>query len=75
MLGDSLSDLKEKLMKRLAYMAALMSALCVGPAMADTVQNSIGNRVVLTFPDGAQITLRLRADGTISQTTPNAQTP
>lgn len=60
-------------MKRLACLAAIMTVLCASPAMADTVQNSIGNRVVLTFPGGATTTLRLRADHTLTQTTPDGQ--
>lgn len=61
-------------MKRLAFLAAAAIVICAGPAMADTVQNAVGNRVVITFPGGASTTLRLRADGTVSQTTPDGQT-
>lgn len=61
-------------MKKLAFLTAMAAVLCAGPAMADTVQNAVGNRVVITFPGGASTTLRLRADHTLSQTTPDGQT-
>lgn len=69
-----IASLREKRMKRLGFLAAAISILSIGPAMADTVQNAVGNRVVLTFPGGAQSTLRLHADGTVQQTAPDGQT-
>lgn len=61
-------------MRKLALLAAVAAILCTSTAMADTVQNAIGNRVVITFPGGAATTLRLHANGTVSQTTPDGQT-
>lgn len=57
-------------MKKLAVALALGAAMIAGPAFADTMQNTYGNTVVVTYPSGAQALYQFNADGTFTGTAP-----
>lgn len=48
-------------------------ALCLAPttALAGTIENSVGNTVIIRTADGAHIELRARADGTYTRRLPD----
>lgn len=55
------------------YILVLAFAFALAPrvALADTIDNSVGNTVVVRATDGATIQVRVRADGTLLQTLPD----
>jgi hypothetical protein len=61
-------------MKKLAAALALGVTLAAGAAFADTMENSYGNTIVVTYANDAQARYQFNADGTFSATTPDGQT-
>ena len=65
---------EEAQMKRLAAGLAIAALLVAGPALADTVQNSFGNTITVTYPNGAVVRYLFNADNTFSATAPDGTT-
>lgn len=61
-------------MKKLAAALALGVAFAAGAAFADTMENSYGNTIVVTYPNAAESRYYFNADGTFSTTNPDGQT-
>jgi hypothetical protein len=59
-----------KTMRKFVAALALGVAMIATPAMADTMQNTYGNTIVVTYPSGAQATYHFNADGTFTGTAP-----
>lgn len=57
-------------MKKFAAALALGAALVAGPAFADTMSNTYGNTIVVTYPNGGQALYFFNADGTFTGTAP-----
>jgi hypothetical protein len=57
-------------MKKFVATLALGIAMIAAPALADTMQNTYGNTIVVTYPNGAQATYQFNADGTFTGTAP-----
>lgn len=57
-------------MTKFAVALALGAALIAAPAFADTMQNTYGNTVVVTYPSGGQALYHFNADGTFTGTAP-----
>lgn len=57
-------------MKKLVAALALGAAMMAGPAAADTMQNTYGNTIVVTYPNGSQALYHFNADGTFSGVAP-----
>jgi opacity protein-like surface antigen len=57
-------------MKKFVAALALSVAMMAGPALADTMQNTYGNTIVVTYANGAQATYQFNADGTFTGTAP-----
>ena len=57
-------------MKKFVAALALGAAMIAGPAMADTIHNTHGNTIVVTYPSGAQALYYFNADGTFTATAP-----
>lgn len=60
-------------MKRLAV-ALAMAAAMAGTAFADTIENSYGNTIVVTYPNGASVRYHFNADNTFTVTAPDGAT-
>ncbi|MEQ1708967.1 MAG: hypothetical protein ABL864_11630 [Terricaulis sp.] len=58
-------------MKKFAALAALGLSLMAGAAFADTMQNTFGNTVIVTYANGAVARYQFNADGGFSATTPD----
>lgn len=61
-------------MKKFVAALALGVAMIATPAMADTMQNTYGNTIVVTYPSGAQAMYYFNADGTFTGTAPGGST-
>lgn len=57
-------------MKKFVAALALGVAMIATPALADTMQNTYGNTIVVTYPSGAQALYHFNADGTFTGTAP-----
>jgi hypothetical protein len=57
-------------MKKFVIALALGFAAVAAPALADTMQNSYGNTIVVTYASGAQATYHFNADGSFTGTAP-----
>ena len=57
-------------MKKFVAALALGAAMVATPALADTMQNTYGNTIVVTYPSGAQALYFFNADGTFTGTAP-----
>lgn len=57
-------------MRKFAVALMLSAALSGAPAFADTMENSYGNTIVVTYANGAQAMYHFNADGTFSGTAP-----
>ena len=57
-------------MKKILTAVVFGAALFGSPAIADTMENSYGNTIVVTYGSGAQATYHFNADGTFSGTAP-----
>ncbi len=57
-------------MKKFAVALALGAALIAGPAFADTMQNTYGNTIVVTYANGSQAQYHFNADGTFTAVAP-----
>jgi hypothetical protein len=57
-------------MKKLAALVTLGAVLFTGPALADTIQNGIGNTFVVTNAEGATVHYQFNADGGFTASTP-----
>ena len=60
-------------MKRLAALAAAAALLAAAPALADTIQNGIGNTFVVTNAEGQTVHYQFNADGSFTASTPDHQ--
>jgi hypothetical protein len=60
-------------MKKLAALVAFGAVLCSGAALADTIQNGIGNTFVVTNGQGATYHYQFNADGGFTASTPDGQ--
>ncbi len=58
-------------MKRLISIAALMCLASAGAAFADTMQNAVGNTLVVTTSSGAVVRYHFSADGSYAATLPD----
>jgi len=58
-------------MRKLVAGLALAAALTAGPAMADTMQSSIGNTVVVTYANGSAVRYHFNADNTFTLIMPD----
>jgi len=58
-------------MKKFALVLAAMAALGAGAASAETIANSYGNTVVVTYPNGAAARYFFNADNTFTATLPD----
>ena len=61
-------------MKRLAAAVAVAAAMAAGAAFADTVQNSFGNTIIVTYANGTAVRYYLNADNTFSIAAPDGTT-
>jgi opacity protein-like surface antigen len=61
-------------MKKLAAALAVAVALIAAPAFADTMQNTYGNTIVVTYPSGAEARYFFNEDGTFTGTAPGGST-
>ena len=57
-------------MKKLVAALALGAALIASPAFAGTMDNTYGNTIVVTYPNGAQALYFFNADGSFTGTAP-----
>lgn len=57
-------------MKKTIAALVLGVSMFASPALADTMENSYGNTIVVTYASGAQATYHFNADGTFSGTAP-----
>jgi len=57
-------------MKKFVAALTLGVAMMATPAMADTISNTHGNTIVVTYPNGAQALYYFNADGTFTATAP-----
>ena len=57
-------------MKKFAVAIALGVAMIAAPAVAGTMDNSYGNTIVVTYPNGGQAFYYFNADGSFSGTAP-----
>ncbi|MEZ5961008.1 MAG: hypothetical protein R3C30_11370 [Hyphomonadaceae bacterium] len=57
-------------MKKFVAALALGAALVATPAMADTMENSYGNTIVVTYANGSEALFFFNADGTFTGTAP-----
>lgn len=57
-------------MKKFVAALTLGAALITGPAFAGTMDNTFGNTIVVTYPNGAQALYFFNADGTFTGTAP-----
>ncbi|MEZ5958758.1 MAG: hypothetical protein R3C27_16285 [Hyphomonadaceae bacterium] len=57
-------------MKKLVAALVFGAAMIAGPALADTMQNSYGNTIVVTYANGGQATYHFNADGSFTGTAP-----
>lgn len=62
------------MIKRLAAGIAIAAALAAGPALADTVQNSFGNTITVTYANGTVVRYLFNADNTFSVIAPDGTT-
>lgn len=58
-------------MKKFVVTLAAMVALGSGAALADTMTNSYGNTIVVTYPNGAAARYFFNADNTFTATLPD----
>lgn len=61
-------------MKRWMALAATVCVLGAGEAIADTIQNAIGNTLVVTTSSGATVRYHFNADGTYAAMLPDGAT-
>jgi hypothetical protein len=61
---------EEYRMKKLAAVLALGVALIAAPAFADTMQNTYGNTIVVTYANGGQALFFFNEDGSFTGTAP-----
>ncbi|MEQ1490258.1 MAG: hypothetical protein ABL932_06870 [Terricaulis sp.] len=61
-------------MKKFAAALALGVALIAGPAFAGTMDNTFGNTIVVTYPNGAEAQYFFNNDGTFTGTAPGGST-
>jgi len=57
-------------MKKFVAALALGAAMIATPATADTIENSYGNTIVVTYANGSQALFYFNADGTFTGTAP-----
>ncbi|MEZ5970598.1 MAG: hypothetical protein R3C31_02155 [Hyphomonadaceae bacterium] len=57
-------------MRKFAVAVALGVALIAAPAVAGTMDNTFGNTIVVTYPNGAQAFYYFNNDGTFTATVP-----
>lgn len=58
-------------MKKFVAALAVGAALFTGAASADTIQNTYGNTIVVTYANGAQARYHFNADGSFAATAPD----
>lgn len=61
-------------MKKLVAALALGATLIAGPALAGTMDNTFGNTIVVTYPNGAEAHYFFNNDGTFTGTAPGGST-
>lgn len=61
-------------MKKFAAALAFAAALTTGAAFAGPMDNTFGNTVVVTYPNGAQARYHFNADGTFTGVAPGGST-
>ncbi len=57
-------------MKKFAAALAVAVSLFAAPAFADTMQNTYGNTIVVTYPSGSEASYFFNEDGTFTGTAP-----
>jgi hypothetical protein len=57
-------------MKKLLAACAFAAALATGAAFAETIENSYGNTIVVTYPNGAVARYYFNEDGTFTAKAP-----
>lgn len=57
-------------MKKFVAALALGVAMIATPAMADTIENSYGNTIIVTYGNGSQAQYHFNADGTFTGVAP-----
>jgi hypothetical protein len=58
-------------MRKFAAMLGLGFAMAASAAFADTIQNSYGNTIVVTFANGGEARYHFEADGTFTMAAPD----
>lgn len=61
-------------MQKLTAAAVFAAALMSGAAFADTMQNTYGNTIVVTYPSGGETRYYFNADGTFTGVAPGGST-
>jgi len=61
-------------MKKFAVALGVAVSLFASPAFADTMENTYGNTIVVTYPSGAEAQYFFNADGTFTGTAPGGST-
>ena len=61
-------------MKKFVAALALGVAMIATPAMADTIENTYGNTIVVTYPNGSHALYHFNADGTFTGVAPGGST-